>query len=241
MIGMIRHFRWHGGSTRLAVSVAMLGLLLMALGYWWLENLAHEIFGTAMFLLLGRHLYSNRRQLTKLFAVGGDRRRQICAALHVLLAINVVVLLITSVVISKSVFSFLPFPDSVRVREVHWFCAYWVMIFIGAHIGLHWSRVTGIVSSTLTLPKTNLAMKVGIRIVVLLFVTFGLWSFSVLSVWTKLTFNYSLDFWDFNNSVAPFFGHWIGVTSLPAIVAHYASFRTRQRGSRSDPSKTSSC
>jgi predicted MFS family arabinose efflux permease len=37
---------------------------------------------------------------------------------------------------------------------------------------------------------------------------FGAWSFSVLGVWTKLTFTYSLDFWDFTASVTPFFGHW---------------------------------
>ncbi|NIJ84919.1 putative membrane protein YqjE [Xanthomonas arboricola] len=189
-----------------------------------------------MILLLVRHLYSNRRQLTKIFAVGGDRRRQISAALHVLLAINFAILLITSVVISKSVFSFLPFSDSVRVREVHWFSAYWVMIFIGAHIGLHWTRVMVIVSSSLSLPKTNLVRTSALRIVILLFIAFGFWSFSVLNVWTKLTFSYSLDFWDFNNSVTPFFGHWIGVTSLPAIATYYTLGRTtRQWGSKIDP------
>lgn len=228
MIGGARHFRWHGGTRRLAVAGGMLTLLLLGLGYWLLENLAHELFGTAMILLLGWHLYSNRRQLSKLFDAGGDRRRQISAALHAFLAISVAVLFITSMFISKSVFSFLSIPYGIRIREVHWFSAYWVMIFVGVHLGLHWSRVMAIVSSTLALSMPNTFRTAALRVIMLLLVAFGLWSFSVLGVWTKLTFNYSLDFWDFNYSVTPFFGHWIGVISLPAIVAHYASGRTRR-------------
>ena len=50
---------------------------------------------------------------------------------------------------------------------------------------------------------------------------FGTWSFTVLGVWGKLTFSYSLDFWDFTASVAPFFGHWAGVIALPAVLTHY--------------------
>jgi hypothetical protein len=35
-------------------------LLLLALAYWWLENLPHEIFGTVLFALLGWHFAVNR-------------------------------------------------------------------------------------------------------------------------------------------------------------------------------------
>ena len=42
-----------------------------------------------------------------------------------------------------------------------------------------------------------------------------------MGVWGKLTFTYSLDFWDFTATVAPFFGHWAAVVSLPAIATHY--------------------
>lgn len=54
----------------------------------------------------------------------------------------------------------------------------------------------------------------------------GLWSWSVLGVWGKLTFTYSLDFWDFTTAAASFFGYWIGVLALPAIYAYYVNFLT---------------
>ncbi len=44
----------------------------------------------------------------------------------------------------------------------------------------------------------------------------------MLSVWTKLTFTYSLDVWNFKTSVTPFFGHWAAGVALPVIVTHYA-------------------
>jgi hypothetical protein len=131
------------------------------------------------------------------------------------------VLLITSVVISKSVFELLPIPDSIYLRDVHWFAAYWVMVIVGVHLGLHWSRVMAMMRTTLRLSPRNFARTSVLRIAAALLAGFGAWSFSVLGVWGKLTFTYSLDFWDFTAAVTPFFGHWAGVVSLPAIMAHY--------------------
>ncbi|YCI07187.1 hypothetical protein M1D34_31560 (plasmid) [Ensifer sp. D2-11] len=38
--------------NRLAVPGAMAILLLLSLAYWWLDNLPHEAFGTAVFAVL---------------------------------------------------------------------------------------------------------------------------------------------------------------------------------------------
>ena len=73
-----------------------------------------------------------------------------------------------------------------------------------------------------------------LRIAAALFACFGLLSFSALSVWTKLTFTDSLDFWDFTASLTPFFGHWAGVVAVPAIFTHY--FMGWLRGHPRDPS-----
>lgn len=206
---------------RLVLPAAMAALLLLSLAYWWMENLPHEIFGAVLFALLGWHLAVNRIWFRNLLRGRYDTRRMITPVLHLLLIANMLVLLVTSVVISKSVFEFLPIPDSIYLRDVHWFAAYWVMVIVGVHLGLHWSRVIGVVRATLRLSPRNSARTLVLRIAAALLAGFGVWSFSVLSVWGKLTFTYSLDFWDFTATVTPFFGHWAGVVSLPAIMAHY--------------------
>ncbi|MBX9451551.1 MAG: DUF4405 domain-containing protein [Mesorhizobium sp.] len=207
----------------------MATFLLLSLAYWWLENVPHEIFGTALFALLGWHIAVNRLWFKNLFKGRYDARRIVAVALHLALIVNMLILLVTSIVISKSLFSALPIPDSILLREVHWFSAYWVMMIVGIHLGLHWVRVMALSRSILGLSPDNAGRTIALRLVVVLLAAFGVWSFSVLGVWTKLTFTYSLDVWNFKTSVTPFFGHWAGVVALPAIVTHYGMTLWRNR------------
>jgi hypothetical protein len=215
--------------NRLALPGAMAIFLLLSLAYWWLENLPHEIFGTVLFLSLAWHIFVNRFWFKNSLRGQYDTRRLVILTFHLVLAVNMVVLLLTSFVISKSAFSFLPIPDSIYLREIHWFSAYWVMVIVGVHLGLHWTRVMAMTRSTLDLPPGSVIRTLVIRLAIMLLAGFGTWSFSVLGVWTKLTFTYSLDFWDFTASVTPFFGHWAGVVALPAIITHYLMAWRRNR------------
>ncbi len=223
---------------RLLLPVAMAIFLLLSLAYWWLENVPHEIFGTAMFALLAWHIVVNRLWFKNLFRGGYDGRRTVVVALHLALIVNMLILLATSIVISKSVFSTLPIPDSIYLREVHWFSAYWVMMIVGVHLGLHWTRVMALSRTILGMSANSAIRTVALRTAAVLLGSFGIWSFSVLGVWTKLTFTYSLDVWNFKTSVTPFFGYWVGVVALPAIASHYGMiwWRNRKKAPSEKPS-----
>ncbi|WP_244471162.1 DUF4405 domain-containing protein [Rhizobium ecuadorense] len=207
--------------TRLLLPGFMAVLLLLSLAYWWLDNLPHELFGTALFTLLAWHLAVNRLWFKNLFRGRYDGRRVVTALLHLLLGANMLVLVITSAIISKSVFAPLPIPDSIYLRDIHWFSAYWVMIVVGVHLGLHWTRVLAMVRSSMGAMQNDRVGSWPLHIAAIVATAFGVWSVMVLGVLAKLTFTYSLDFWDFTASVTPFFGHWAGVVALPAIVTHY--------------------
>ncbi|MPR05535.1 DUF4405 domain-containing protein [Microvirga tunisiensis] len=203
--------------------------LLLSLAYWWLENVPHEIFGTAMFAFLAWHIVVNRLWFKNLFRGRYDGRRTLVLALNLLLLVNMVILLITSIVISKLLFSALPIPDSIYLREVHWFSAYWVMMIVGIHLGLHWVRVMTLSRSILGLSANSASRTMVLRVIAVLLAGLGAWSFSVLGVWTKLIFTYSLDVWNFKTSVTPFFGHWASIVALPAILTHYSMTLWRNR------------
>jgi hypothetical protein len=206
---------------RLLVPIGMATLLLLSLAYWWLDNVPHEIFGMGLFLLIGWHIAINRSWFTNLFRGRYNVRRVCTVLLHLALIANMAVLLVTSIVISRSVLAFLPLPNSIFLREIHWFSAYWVMIVVGMHLGLHWTRVMMLLRSLLGLSPGSAPRSWALRVAAMALAGYGVWSFRVLDVWGKLTFTYSLDFWDFTGSVTPFFGHWAGVIALPAIVTHY--------------------
>jgi hypothetical protein len=205
---------------RLALPGAMAIALLLSLAYWWLENLAHELFGIVLFALLAWHINVNRVWFRNLLRGRYDALRLATVALHLVLIANMAVLLVTSVAISQSVFVTLPIPDSITFREIHWFAAHWVMIIVGIHLGLHWARVMALTRVKLGLAASQVRAWL-FRALALALAIFGLWSWTVLDVWGKLNFTYSLEFWAFTASVAPFFGYWAGVVSLPGIATHY--------------------
>uniref|UniRef100_UPI003100B02B DUF4405 domain-containing protein n=1 Tax=Neorhizobium sp. EC2-8 TaxID=3129230 RepID=UPI003100B02B len=207
---------------RLALPAAMACLLMLALAYWWLDNLPHEMFGTAMFALLIRHFVANRAWFRNLGRGRLDARRIAVLLLHMVLTVNMIVLLVTSLMISRTVLAFLPFPDIPYLREVHWFSAYWVVVIVGLHVGMHWRRLVALVATTLGLGLSRRA-EIALRVLAALIVVYGAWSFVILGVWTKLTFTYSLEFWDFTSSVSPFFAHWAGVIALFAFVGHFGA------------------
>lgn len=214
---------------RIGLPAAMMLTLVLSLAYWWLDNLAHELFGTAVFGLLIWHLAVNRRWFNNLRRGSYDLLRAATVGLHMALIVNMIVLLITSLMISKSVFVALPLPDSIYLRDVHWFAAYWVMVIAGIHLGLHWSRV--LLLTRIASPSRSRTWS--LRVLAACVAAYGFWSWAVLGVSGKLTFTYSLEFWDFTASVAPFFGHWIGVVGLAAVVTYYVLqiWRLRQRHS----------
>ncbi|WP_449397198.1 DUF4405 domain-containing protein [Devosia riboflavina] len=198
-------------------------MLLLTLAYWWQSNLVHELAGIAMFSLVARHVYVNRHWILRMFRGPYDGRRWLVTALHLGLLANMLLLVATSLAISQSVFAFIPVAANVTVRDLHWLGAYWLVITVGIHLGLHWSRVMALARSVFQI-KTDCALRRWtLRMAASAFVLLGIWSWGAMGVATKLSWGRSLDFWDFSRSVAPFFAHWASVLALPAVLTHYLS------------------
>lgn len=209
-------------ARRLAVPALAGALLLLALAYWWQSNVVHEVAGTVMFGCVIWHTLTNRHWFIGLLRGRYNARRSLIATFHLLLAINMVLLLGTSFAISQTVFSFLHIPETVTLRDLHWVSAYWLVMTVGVHLGLHWSRVMAISRSFFGFSSDNALRSWALRTLAFAIAVFGIWSSGVIGLGTKLTWNYSLNFWDFSLSVAPFFAHWATVMAVPAILTHYA-------------------
>jgi hypothetical protein len=209
-------------TNRLLLPASMAALIILALAYWWLDNGPHEIFGAALFGLLVWHVTLNRRWFLKLRIGRYDARRWAVVVVHGWLAMTMTVLVVTSMLIARSVPSFMQFTNNVSVIELHWFSAYWVAIIIAVHTGTHWTRVMISAATAFRLSASRIRTGV-LRLFAVLLLGFGAWSFAVLGVSTKLTFGYSLEFWDFTSTVAPFFAHWTAVIAGVAVLSHYAT------------------
>lgn len=105
-------------ALRLALDCTSGGLLLLCMAYWWLGNMTHEVAGTTLFGLLVVHNVLNRRWYANLRRKQPPRSTLDKLPVAALLA-AMSTLLITSVLISQSVFTAIAPGDAYAARRVH--------------------------------------------------------------------------------------------------------------------------
>lgn len=207
---------------RLVLDGTSAALLLVALAYYWLDNTAHEWIGTALFGLIALHNVFNRRWYAHL----PRRRREAPSLLDMVLTfallIAMLVLLITSVVVSQTVFGFLQIDDSFTARQIHAFAAYWATVFMAIHIGIRWGRVMNAMRGALGLSAASTRRTWALRLIAGSLALYGLQSAVALEIVPKLTLQMSLEWWDFEASSAGFFAGWLSIVALFAGIAHYS-------------------
>lgn len=212
-------------ALRLAMDLTALALFFLALAYYWLDNAAHEIMGTAMFVLLVAHNTLNRRWYRGL-PRRQEPRRTMDKVLVLCLLAAMGTLLVTSVMISQTVFVAVASPDAFTARRIHVLAAYWALLLVAIHVGIRWRVVLGLLqnvavftggrkrSAALRLAGTGLAIA-------------GIYSSFESGVGGKLLAQVSLDGWDFAESTGTFFLHHAAIVGLYAWLAHYAFHRIR--------------
>ena len=216
---------------RLLLDTGVSLLLLLCLAYWWLGNLTHEVLGTALAIVLVRHLVNNLHWWSTLRRGRYDLRRRLSVALTVTLAAAMLVVIVTGYAISRSLLGFLSLPGSFALAEIHMFAAHWVMVLAGLHIGLNWQRVMMLLRTLTRGGLEHRAWRWGLTAVAIVLAVQGLRSATVMDVWTRLRLEYSLVMWDFNAAAAQFFGHWLAIVALCAVAMH-AIMRLLPRAAR---------
>lgn len=206
---------------RLLLDFVAVALVIACLAYWWLDNLSHELFGTALFVLVIVHNVFNRRWY------GGVPKRRMDATRIVnlvtisCLAIGMTVMLVTSLLVSRDLFPFTALSGAFAVREIHMFAGYWILLIIAIHLGTRWGVVMNIFRTTFAIREPNTVRAWIARLVAVLIAAWGVKSFSDMAFGAKLMLTYSLDMWDFNESTLGFFINYFSIVGLCAAVTHY--------------------
>nr|WP_204347527.1 DUF4405 domain-containing protein [Rhizobium laguerreae] len=208
---------------RLVLDFTAAGLLLAALAYWWLDNTSHEMIGTGMFILLLSHNVFNRRWWARLPKVARGKPSFLTIASNISIALAMAVLLVTSVLISRTVFAVLPVSGGPTAREIHILAAYWAFILAAVHLGLHWSMIMTVIGGLLRVGAPNAIRTVSLRAAAGAIVAWGIHSLLVMGVADRLVARPSMDFWDFQESTIGFFLHHLAILGTCACAAHYAA------------------
>ncbi|NWJ26085.1 DUF4405 domain-containing protein [Rhizobium sp. RM] len=213
---------------RLLLDVVAIGLIVACLAYWWLDNLAHEVFGTALFALVIGHNVFNRRWYGGVAKRRLDAVRIVNLATIACLALGMTIMLVTSVLISRDLLPFMALDGAFAVRELHMFAAYWVLLVIAIHLGTRWQVVMNACAALLRLDGKSRWRTAGLRLVTAAVAAHGVESTVEMGFGSKLMLTYALDMWDFNASTLQFFVNYASIVGLFAAVTHYALLLVRR-------------
>ncbi|MGO6678111.1 DUF4405 domain-containing protein [Rhizobium leguminosarum] len=215
---------------RLLLDFTAAGLLLAALAYWWLDNTSHELIGAGMFILLLAHNVFNRRWWVRLPKAVRGKPSFLTIASNVSIALAMAALLVTSVLISRTVFAFLPVSGGSTAREIHILAAYWAFILAAVHLGLHWSVISAVTGRLLHIGPPNVFRTASLRAAAGAIAAWGIYSTFVMGIGDRLIARPSIDFWDFQESTIGFFLHHIAILAVCGWAAHYTAVWLRWAG-----------
>ncbi|MET0742476.1 MAG: DUF4405 domain-containing protein [Microvirga sp.] len=225
---------------RLAFDLVAAGLLLFGLAYWWLGNVAHELAGTGMFLLVIAHNVFNRRWYGRIAAERRHGRGLFNVGITIALGLAMLALLATSVLISNALSGFLSAYGGFTARQIHALAAYWVLVIVSVHLGLRWPMIMGVVRDRLGVSTASPGRTLALRGAAFAIALHGVWSAFVLGLGTRLSMQVTLDWWNFEESVLGFFIHCIAIAGFCITLTYYAMQGIRRGTGRKPIARTPS-
>jgi Domain of unknown function (DUF4405) len=211
--------------VRLVLDSVAAGLLVFAFAYHWQGNAAHELAGIGMFMLVVVHNLFHRRWFSMLSKGKHPRRGSFNVALTFVLLAGMLVLLVSSLVISETLFADFRLTDDFTARQIHAGVAYWLLLIVAVHLGLRWALLMAVSRRLFDIVETNTMRTSVLRVIAMAIAAQGICSMVALNVHSRLLFQLSLDWWNFEESAWGFFGHCLAVVGFWAFVTHYTMHR----------------
>ena len=120
-----------------AMLSALVFLCPSGMGFSRTESLLHEWCGIVMFVCVLLHLVINRRWFSGLLKGKYNANRSMITVTDVLLIVLVILTVVSSMVISGYVFSFLGLSGTAWGRRIHFVGTAWLLLLCGIHFGTH--------------------------------------------------------------------------------------------------------
>jgi len=184
---------------RIALDMSMTVLLLCVYAFQIIGNTAHIGVGITIFVLFTVHIFINRHWFKTIFTGKYTLRRIVMTTVNIALVLAAVTMMITGIL---------------KARQIHTTTAYWFLLLIGVHLGLHWGIFTKFIN------KNNFIITVT-RILACLFAAFGVWSFFDRDMFAKLFLGFSFDYWPAERPSILFFAETLSIMGLFIFAAYY--------------------
>ena len=193
----------HLKHMRIWLDILMFAAFVAALGMRITDVFLHEILGTAALILFAVHNILNWRWYKNLFAGKYFAMRILGAATNIGLLILCIIVFASAVIISQYIFGF--GISDMQARQWHSVAAYYLMLFLGLHMGLHFNFIFG---------KAGAFAKCAMAAFALL----GIYAVFDRAFLQKLFCGYSFDYWSGELPAVLFFAENAAIVFLTAAI-----------------------
>ena len=217
--------------VKILIDIGMTVCLLLLMPYSLLSETAHEWIGMAMLVLFISHLILNRKWLLSI----GKGKYNAFSIIQIVLVIIMFILMMGSMVsgmlLSNHILKWIKVSGTYMVaRQIHMFCAYWGLMVMSLHLGLHWNIVVTMAGRLWKNP--SIIRKWVARSVAVIIAGYGLYAFYRRQIGDYLFMRMHFVFYDYEEGVFPFLLDYLAVRILIAFVGYYSRLFLKKTGKR---------
>ena len=177
--------------------------------------LVHEVLGILLIILFCVHLWLNRDWIKNLFKGRYNASRFVLALFNFLLILDVIFLLISGVIISKSIFiGWFDFMSLALARPLHILASYWGYVIISFHVGLYWNVMSAMM-------RVKLQNNLWPHVLAVLLMVYGAYAFMKRNLAEYMFLKSQFVFFDFEEPLIYFLLDYIAIMILFACFGHY--------------------
>ncbi|MDR2340242.1 MAG: DUF4405 domain-containing protein [Deltaproteobacteria bacterium] len=195
--------------------------ILNSLAYRITGDIAHEWIGVCVFALLVIHNIIHWSWYRRIFQGRYNFRRILNTIINIILLVTTATLIITGLLHSRTVLSFMHPSGGMLLRQIHTIAAYWCLLVISVHIGIHWEIIINHILKTIKKIGINHLPAIVTSCMVAIVLIYGVYSFLERDMPAKLFLGYSFDFWDENKNEISFFTENISIMAVYIFLTHH--------------------
>ena len=205
---------------KIIIDIAMTVALMLLMTYELIGQSTHEWIGMGMFVLFLIHHVLNRKWSGNLIKGKWTPFRIWQTILVLWVLVSMIGSMVSGIILSRSVFSFLPIRSGQSwARIMHLLCAYWGLVGMSLHLGLHWSMMMGMAKNHLGNSSPLRAWT--LRLLAAEIAAYGVYAFMKRDIGCYMLLKSEFVFFDFEEPLAFFFVDYLAVMSLFVFLGHY--------------------
>ena len=209
---------------RIIVDVIMLVCFLILMGYHITSNQIHEVLGVVTFLLFIIHHIINRKYYQTLWKGKYTGYRIAQLLLNILLSLAMLGMIISGILISANVFSFLNLQTTMFGRNLHMVSTSWGFVLMALHLGLHLNALM----VPLTRKMKNSTLEYVYYFLIFLLMLAGIYFFFDTELWKDMFLVTQFKFFDYDQNPLIFYIGEFTIVCFFSLCIYFV-FRIQQK------------